>query len=459
LSIAKVLPFLTVVLPLPASFPMIVIEKENSRIVAEMDEKVQQAEKAKTALDQWKQKYNMQTLRSAKGVSEILEELSDLGKILGQDIGHDSNLIEEDFTKVEEQFTLARVYANKTKTVVESLKSEHTRTSNLHIEATTKINELEAKIADSKDVISEKESALAKLEIDVKDSGARKRKLEEEMRIADVDEGKREASDIKTALEEQIENTRDSFQRQLSSLRDEIADRENQLVRAEEKYQSEAARQTKLKHELEEAVVSREVIDKKLKELQIQLDLKARARQETRGIEEITNKELNNIRSLRVAFVDDLQSRIKMTNSNTENDESASTIERQRIAFLENNLDQLTNVHKQLVRDNSELRCELPKMERRLMAKIERVKTLEVALRDSKERGVEERQRYQKEIEQIKSWSRLRKQPTQKTLGGSAHIAKPIRPGHRGQISSEASAVIRNTPEKLYNPPGIRRNV
>ena len=51
------------------------------RIVAEMDEKVQQAEKAKTALDQWKQKYNMQTMRSAKGVSEILEELSDLGNL------------------------------------------------------------------------------------------------------------------------------------------------------------------------------------------------------------------------------------------------------------------------------------------------------------------------------------------------------------------------------------------
>ena len=46
-----------------------------------MDEKVQQAEKAKTALDQWKQKYNMQTMRSAKGVSEILEELSDLGNL------------------------------------------------------------------------------------------------------------------------------------------------------------------------------------------------------------------------------------------------------------------------------------------------------------------------------------------------------------------------------------------
>ena len=31
------------------------------------------------------------------------------GKILGQDAHHDSNIVEEDFTKVEEQFTLARV--------------------------------------------------------------------------------------------------------------------------------------------------------------------------------------------------------------------------------------------------------------------------------------------------------------------------------------------------------------
>ena len=47
------------------------------------------------------------------------------------------------------------------------------------------------------------------------------------------------------------------------------------------------------------------------------------------------------------------------------------------------------------------------------------VKQLEVALKESKERGIEDRQRMQKEIEQMKSWTRLRKQPAQKT---SAHI-------------------------------------
>ena len=66
---------------------------------------------------------------------------------------------------------------------------------------------------------------------------------------------------------------------------------------------------------LEEEQLNKEVISKKLKELEYQLELKARARQETRGIEEIANKELANINALRVAFVDDLQSRIKQTNT------------------------------------------------------------------------------------------------------------------------------------------------
>ena len=54
---------------------------------------------------------------------------------------------------------------------------------------------------------------------------------------------------------------------------------------------------------------------------------------------------------------------------------------------------------------------------------VAQVKQLEVALKESKERGIEDRQRMQKEIEQMKSWTRLRKQPVQKT---SAHIGNFI---------------------------------
>nr|XP_034309211.1 kinesin heavy chain isoform X2 [Crassostrea gigas] len=163
---------------------------------------------------------------------------------------------------------------------------------------------------------------------------------------------------------------------------------------------------------------------KKLQEPSLQIFYREQARQDLKGLEENVAKKLQTLHNLRKLYVEDLQNRVRKSANKKEDedddDTGGSMAQKQKISILENNLEQLTKVHKQLVRDNADLRCELPKLEKRLRATMERTKSLETALKEAKEGAMRDRKRYQHEVDRIKEAVR------QKNLARRGHAAHAL---------------------------------
>uniref|UniRef100_A0A672LAE8 Kinesin-like protein n=1 Tax=Sinocyclocheilus grahami TaxID=75366 RepID=A0A672LAE8_SINGR len=220
---------------------------------------------------------------------------------------------------------------------------------------------------------------------------------------------------------------REPQHKQLGRLRDDINHKQKIIDELKDDNQ-------RLSLQLEQRSVEFSVLKKReqeksrqLEELRFLHERQEQTRQDMKGLEETVARELQTLHNLRKLFVQDLTARVKQSSELELDDSGGCSTQKQKISFLENNLEQLTKVHKQLVRDNADLRCELPKLEKRLRSTADRVRALEGALTEAKEGAMKDRRRYQQEVERIKDAMRARngfRRPH------AALIAKPIRPGH-----------------------------
>uniref|UniRef100_A0A3Q3MCB8 Kinesin-like protein n=1 Tax=Mastacembelus armatus TaxID=205130 RepID=A0A3Q3MCB8_9TELE len=356
--------------------------------------------------------------RSAEILSLLLRDLSDIGSFLGTTDLKTSGLMEE-------EFTTARLYLSKMKSEVKSLVNRSKQLEANLLENTSRMETSEKELNSSQLLISQLQAKMASLTDDLQKVEQKKRQLEEgqdalmeevaklhaqgkmhELTVMDKEKEHmsrlKDAVDMKRTLEEQMENHREVHQKHLSRLRDEIELRQRDLDQVKDGHSSFC--QT-----LEQA------------------------KEDLKGLEETVAKELQTLNDLRKIFIQDIGARVKNSSENDSDEAGGSLAQRQRIIFLENNLEQLSKVHKQLVRDNADLRCELPKLEKRLRATAERVKVLETALRDAKQSAMRDRKRYQQEVDRIKEAVRSKNVSRR---GQSAQIAKPIRAGHQHPSSS-----------------------
>ncbi|KAI9815189.1 MAG: Kinesin heavy chain [Thelocarpon impressellum] len=124
------------------------------------------------------------------------------------------------------------------------------------------------------------------------------------------------------------------------------------------------------------------------------------------------------------------------------------------MAFLERNLEQLTHVQRQLVEQNGSLKKEVAIAERKLIARNERIQSLEALLHDSQEKLTAANHRFEGQIAAVRERLEAAKAGSTRGMAGpnqaggafafgnaGSRIAKPLR-GGGGDAAANGQAPI-----------------
>ncbi|XP_059896692.1 kinesin heavy chain [Gadus macrocephalus] len=400
--------------------------------------------------------------RSAEILNLLLRDLSDIGSVLGTS---DLKAMTESSGVLEEEFTMARLYVSKMKSEVKSLVKRSKQLESTLSDTSRKAQANDKELASCQLLISQHQAKIKSLTDYMQNVEQKKRQLEESQdglmeelaklkaqgKVQEVDVIDKEkehmailqdAVEIKRTLEEQMENHREVHQKQLSRLRDEIEHNKRSLDELRDLNQGLQLEQEKMHADYDKLKAEEQEKERRLQKLMFTNEKREQAKDDLKGLEETVTKELQTLLNLRQLFIDDMGLRVRNSAENDSDEAGGSLAQKQRIVFLENNLEQLTKVHKQLVRDNADLRCELPKLEKRLRATAERVKALEGVLRAAKEGAMKDRKRYQQEVDRIKEALRSKNVARR----GHSQIAKPIRAGHHHQPQPSSSSSSSSSP-------------
>lgn len=456
------------------------IDNKNKDIDA-LNEELQQKQTALSAttteLQQLKDMSSHQKKRITDMVTNLLRDLGEVGQALasGGESAIDlkmSALAGTDPSKVEEDFTMARLYISKMKTEAKNIAQRCTNMESQQVDSNKKISEYEKDLGEFRLLISQHEARMKSLQESMREAENKKRTLEEQIdslreecaklkaaeHVSAVNaEEKQRAEELRSMFDSQMDELREAHTRQVSELRDEIAAKQHEMDEMKDVHQKLLLAHQQMTIDYEKVRHEEAEKSNELQTIILTTERREQARKDLKGLEDTVAKELQTLHNLRKLFVQDLQvssiyisyyfyinslsfqQRIRKNVVNEESEEDGGSLaQKQKISFLENNLDQLTKVHKQLVRDNADLRCELPKLEKRLRTTMERVKALETALKEAKEGAMRDRKRYQYEVDRIKEAVR------QKHLGRrgpQAQIAKPIRAG-QGAISIRGGGAV-----------------
>uniref|UniRef100_A0A8C1KSI7 Kinesin-like protein n=1 Tax=Cyprinus carpio TaxID=7962 RepID=A0A8C1KSI7_CYPCA len=340
----------------------------NRRLIEELSHKTSDLMCLEAEFSRLQEVSGQQRKRITEVLNTLMKDLNDFSFILG----NGELRLPCDLSGVlEEEYAVVCVYLSKVKSELKSVVKRCGQLEALQTDCHRKMEETGRELSSCQLLISQHEAKIRSLTEYMQNMELKKRQLEENYDCLSEELAKLQTA-VCLCVFQKADAQREPQHKQLGRLRDDINHKQK-------------------------------IIDE-LKESETLAD----TRKDMKGLEETVARELQTLHNLRKLFVQDLTTRVKRSSELELDDSGGCSTQKQKISFLENNLEQLTKVHKQLVRDNADLRCELPKLEKRLRSTADRVRALEDALTDAKEGAMKDRRRYQQEVERIKDAMRVR---------------------------------------------------
>lgn len=221
------------------------VEAKNKEMESLSEELMQKQASFNTTSSELQQLRDMSThqkKRIADMLSNLLKELGDIGSVLGSE-RTDLN-ISNDAAKLEEEFTVARLYISRMKSDVTNITTRLNELEASHKDSNRKVVDYEKELAEGRLLISQHEARMKSLQESMRESENKKRALEENVdalreecaklkaaeQVSSVSESeKKEANQMRVALEQQMDQLRDVHQKQVAQLRDEISEKQQML--------------------------------------------------------------------------------------------------------------------------------------------------------------------------------------------------------------------------------------
>ncbi|XP_028425637.1 kinesin-1 heavy chain isoform X3 [Perca flavescens] len=302
--------------------------QEFEALSEELNEKSSSLASIDSELQKLKEMTNHQKKRFTEMMSSLLKDLAEIGIAVGsKDIKQ-----QESSGLIDEEFTMARLYISKMKSEVKTMVKRSKQLESSKAESSQKMDETEMELIACQLRVSQHEAKIKSLTDTLQNVEQKKRQLEEtvdslneeivrikaqvcllpeKVNTMEKENEIQSAYEVKEAVEMQIQSHREAHQKQISSLRDELDNKDKLMTELQDLNQKIMLEQERLRVEHEKLKAADQEKSRQLQELTVLQDRREQAKQDLKGLEETVARELQTLHNLRRLFVQDLATRVK----------------------------------------------------------------------------------------------------------------------------------------------------